>query len=91
MNSHSPLRQSTVPLLLPTKLYPACAEGAPLLERSALLERLLEARGQRLILLSAPAGFGKSAVLSQLRKRLQAQGVRVAWLSCDESDSEPAR
>ncbi|WP_276486677.1 helix-turn-helix transcriptional regulator [Ectopseudomonas mendocina] len=91
MNSHSPLRQSTVPLLLPTKLYPAYAEGAPLLERSALLERLLEARGQRLILLSAPAGFGKSAVLSQLRKRLQAQGVRVAWLSCDESDSEPAR
>ena len=66
-------------------------EGAPLLERVALLERLLDASEQRLIVLSAPAGFGKSTVLSQLRSRLQGQGTRVAWLSCDESDSEPAR
>ncbi|WP_457977213.1 LuxR C-terminal-related transcriptional regulator [Ectopseudomonas composti] len=90
MNSQNPICQAAVPLLR-TKLYPAHAEGAPLLERSALIERLLEAREQRLIVLSAPAGFGKSTVLSQLRRRLQEQGARVAWLSCDESDSEPAR
>lgn len=90
MNSHNPSCPAAAPLLR-TKLYPAHAEGAPLLERSALLERLLEAREQRLIILSAPAGFGKSTVLSQLRTRLQEQGARVAWLSCDESDGEPAR
>lgn len=90
MNSQNPTCQAAAPLLR-TKLYPAHAEGAPLLERSALIERLLEAREQRLMVLSAPAGFGKSTVLSQLRSRLQAQGARVAWLSCDESDSEPAR
>ena len=90
MNSHNPVCQVSVPLLR-TKLYPVHAEGALLLERSALLERLLEAREQRLIVLSAPAGFGKSTVLSQLRGRLQQNGARVAWLSCDESDSEPAR
>lgn len=90
MNSQNPSCQSAVPLLR-TKLYPAHAEGAPLLERAALLERLLDASEQRLIVLSAPAGFGKSTVLSQLRSRLQGQGTRVAWLSCDESDSEPAR
>lgn len=77
--------------LLRTKLYPAHGEGAPLLERSALLERLLAAREQSLLILSAPAGFGKSTVLSQLRRRLQAHGARVAWLSCDEADSEPPR
>lgn len=90
MNSQNPSCQSAAPLLR-TKLYPAHAEGAPLLERVALLERLLDASEQRLIVLSAPAGFGKSTVLSQLRSRLQGQGTRVAWLSCDESDSEPAR
>jgi len=90
MNSQNPSCQSAAPLLR-TKLYPAHAEGAPLLERAALLERLLDASEQRLIVLSAPAGFGKSTVLSQLRSRLQGQGTRVAWLSCDESDSEPAR
>ncbi|MGQ7957592.1 LuxR C-terminal-related transcriptional regulator [Pseudomonas sp. SP16.1] len=77
--------------LLRTKLYPAHGQGAPLLERSALLARLLAAREQRLLILSAPAGFGKSTVLSQLRRCLQEQGARVAWLSCDEADSEPQR
>lgn len=90
MNSQNLSCQAAAPLLL-TKLYPAHAEGAPQLERVALLERLLDASEQRLIVLSAPAGFGKSTVLSQLRSRLQGQGTRVAWLSCDESDSEPAR
>ena len=90
MNSQNLSCQAAAPLLL-TKLYPAHAEDAPQLERVALLERLLDASEQRLIVLSAPAGFGKSTVLSQLRSRLQGQGTRVAWLSCDESDSEPAR
>jgi|GEM_PF-499829 len=77
--------------LLPTKLYPTDTTDRPLLPRQALLDRLFAARKQRLILLSAPAGFGKSTVLSQFRQRLKADGARVAWLSCDESDSEPQR
>lgn len=90
MINQTPSCPSPIPLLR-TKLYPAHGEGAPLLERSALLERLQAAREQRLIVLSAPAGFGKSTVLSQWRRRLQEQGARVAWLSCDEADSEPPR
>lgn len=77
--------------LLRTKLYPPHAEGARLLEREALLERLMAARDQRLLVLSAPAGFGKSTVLSQLRQRLQAEQAQVSWFSCDEVDSEPPR
>lgn len=77
--------------LLRTKLFPADVGAPTLLPRSALIERLLAARTQRLVVLSAPAGFGKSTVLSLLRQHLQRQGARVAWLSCDEADSEPPR
>ena len=90
MNSQSSPRQGTLPLLR-TKLFPADSAGRPMLARSALLDRLFDARQQRLILLSAPAGFGKSTVLSQFRLRLLESGARVAWLSCDEADSEPQR
>jgi len=89
------MNESLTPLfslpLLRTKLFPADAGGRPLLAREALIERLFAVREQRLIILSAPAGFGKSTVLSQYRLRLLAAGERVAWLSCDESDSEPQR
>ncbi|AYC32692.1 LuxR family transcriptional regulator [Pseudomonas cavernae] len=77
--------------LLRTKLFPASVTGRAQLPRTALLERLFAAREQRLLLLSAPAGFGKSTLLGQYRQRLLASGAQVAWLSCDESDSEPQR
>ncbi|WP_296221011.1 helix-turn-helix transcriptional regulator [Pseudomonas sp. UBA2684] len=90
MTSQTLPRLRCMPLLR-TKLFPAEVAGRPLLARAALIERLFSAREQRLILLSAPAGFGKSTVLSQFRLRLQAAGASVAWLSCDEADSEPQR
>ncbi len=77
--------------LLRTKLFPADAGGRPLLPRRALIERLHGARERRVLVLSAPAGFGKSTVLSLFRQRLQGEGAHVAWLSCDEADSEPQR
>lgn len=81
---------STIPLLQ-TKLFPPGAGGLPLLPRQALIDRLYEARARRAMVLSAPAGFGKSTILCQLRLRLLEQGAAVAWLSCDETDSEPQR
>ena len=90
MNQPLSPAQPTPPLLR-TKLFPADADDPALLERRLLIERLLAARQERLVLLSAPAGFGKSTVLSLYRQRLQQEGARVAWLSCDESDSEPQR
>ncbi|WP_430472487.1 LuxR C-terminal-related transcriptional regulator [Zestomonas insulae] len=77
--------------LLRTKLFPAPFGSRPQLLRSALIERLYAGREQRLVILSAPAGCGKSTLLSQYRQRLLEGGARVAWLSCDESDSEPSR
>jgi len=77
--------------LLPTKLYPPDLSGRAMLVRGALIERLFEQRDKRLLILSAPAGFGKSTVLYQFGQRLQQTGARLAWLSCDESDSQPQR
>jgi LuxR family maltose regulon positive regulatory protein len=90
MNTEPSSQQRCAPLLR-TKLFPAAAGGRPQLVREALIERLFAARQQRLLILSAPAGFGKSTVLAQFRERLQGSGARVAWLSCDEADSEPQR
>ena len=40
------------------------------------------------MLLVAPSGFGKTSLLAQWATTTQAQ---VAWLSCEESDGEPAQ
>jgi len=63
--------------------------------RPHLIERLNEGRGRgrALTLVSAPAGFGKSTLLSawiDQSVRLDPK-LRVAWLSLDEGDNEPSR
>lgn len=63
--------------------------------RPGLIERLNEnqGRGRALILVSAPAGFGKSTLLSAWIDQLARQDpkLRVAWLSLDEGDNDPYR
>jgi ATP/maltotriose-dependent transcriptional regulator MalT len=45
--------------------------------------------GARLTLVVAPAGFGKTTLLGEIRGTLEARGFRTAWLNCDERDREP--
>ncbi|KWT82907.1 ATP-dependent transcriptional activator MalT [Variovorax sp. WDL1] len=57
-----------------------------LIERSELEQRLGDAlANQRLVLLVAPAGYGKTAALSRQLQRLPA-GRALAWLTTDEDD-----
>jgi LuxR family maltose regulon positive regulatory protein len=57
-----------------------------LVRRHRLLEPVLAGLEGRLLLVSAPAGFGKTTLLSEA----VAGGSRpVAWLSLDESDNDP--
>ncbi len=52
-------------------------------ELEARLDRALQQ--QRLLLLTAPAGFGKTAALTRQITRLPA-GSALAWISCDDDD-----
>jgi LuxR family maltose regulon positive regulatory protein len=53
---------------------------------------------RKLTLISAPAGFGKTTLLSEWADNLRLEAAKesqiekhVAWLSLDESDNDPAR
>jgi LuxR family transcriptional regulator, maltose regulon positive regulatory protein len=56
-------------------------------QRTHLINRLNEDLNHKLILISAPAGFGKTTILSEWISRSE---IPVAWISLDKSDSKPA-
>ncbi|MHB1134798.1 MAG: LuxR C-terminal-related transcriptional regulator [Chloroflexota bacterium] len=73
--------------VLSTKLYaPALRPDA--VARPRLVARLRVGRRARLVLLSAPAGFGKTTLLGEW---LAAEQLPAAWLSLDPADNDPAR
>jgi LuxR family maltose regulon positive regulatory protein len=95
--------------LLQTKLYIPRIRPE-LVSRPRLFERLngglprqsgfRESSGfaRKLTLVSAPAGFGKTTLVSEWVDRLRLDGAkekqienRIAWLSLDESDNDPTR
>ena len=61
-----------------------------LVSRPRLLERLQEGLGYDLVLVSAPAGFGKTTLVSEWASQ-DRPGVRTCWVSLDEDDSDPVR
>jgi LuxR family maltose regulon positive regulatory protein len=74
--------------LLLTKLSVPSARPS-LVPRPRLSERLDEGLGCKLTLVSAPAGYGKSTLLSAWIGELSDDGR--AWLSLDAADNDPAR
>jgi len=73
--------------LLATKLHmPPIRPN--LVSRPRLLEFLAQSFEHRLILLSAPAGFGKTTLLSEW---LATQPCPAGWLSLDRGDNDPVR
>ena len=70
--------------LLRTKLYrPSVTRN--LVERNRLIDRLNRGLDHRLILVSAPAGFGKTTLVSSW---LQACPLPSVWLGLDQHDSD---
>ena len=60
------------------------------IDRANLLEYLGQYSDFDLVLVSAPAGFGKTTILSQWAHQLSSNS-RVAWLSLDLNDDAPER
>ena len=73
-------------VVLETKLTPPPirAEYVP---RAELVERLRDGAERALTVVAAPPGFGKTTLLAAWL----AEADRVAWLSLDEDDDDPAR
>jgi LuxR family maltose regulon positive regulatory protein len=82
------------------RTMPTTAEGpsrfsppkAPqtLIERARLIDRI-ESSNAPLTLICAPAGFGKTTLMQQLRQRYQARDVATVWLRLDRADNELGR
>ncbi len=73
--------------ILTTKLYIPPPRPKAVL-RPRLIERLNEGLHRKLTLISAPAGFGKTTLVSEW---VVDCGRKVAWLSLDEGDNDITR
>ena len=71
--------------LLPTKLFIPVLEPG-LVERSRILDLLDSGEGAGLVLVSAPAGSGKTTLVSNWIHR---SGTPVCWVSLDPGDDDP--
>ncbi len=75
--------------LLATKLFiPPRRPRDSVVDRSRLTDRLKALNDQRLTLISAPAGFGKTTLVSEW---IPHSDYCVSWLSLDADDNDPVR
>ena len=72
--------------LVESKLHPPSAR-AGIVPRTMLVKRRLGSQTAPIICAVAPAGYGKTTVLAQWAKH---KGRRVAWVSVDRRDNDPA-
>jgi LuxR family maltose regulon positive regulatory protein len=72
--------------MLLTKLHIPPA-GNNIVHRSELYEKLNAGLSRKLILISAPAGFGKTTVVSDW---IDQNKIPTAWFSLDKGDNDPA-
>ncbi len=74
--------------LLETKLYvPKLRRG--IVARPRLLVRLGRGAESKVTLISAPAGFGKSTLVTEWLAAAPTGGLSAAWLSLDQADNQP--
>ena len=83
-------RDSALHELIHTKVAPPLWMGTQI-ARGPLLDRLDEALNRRLTVIHAPAGYGKTSLLSQWRRRFDQTEVRVAWLTLERDESDLKR
>ena len=74
--------------LLRSKVSPS-KQRVDLLERRSHVLKLHQSLEATLSLIQAPAGYGKSTILSNWRDLLIEEGIRVCWLSLGKQDNDP--
>ena len=61
------------------------------LPRPQVCDHIFAAGGARVVLIAAPAGFGKTTVMRQVLERCKSGGLAHAWLTVDSGDNDPLR
>jgi LuxR family transcriptional regulator, maltose regulon positive regulatory protein len=79
--------------LLATKFYtPVTSQFViPRPRLTDLLNGSIQRESTKLVLVSAPAGFGKTTLLATWLKSLPKNRPPIAWVSLDEEDNDPIR
>ncbi|PXW34000.1 UNVERIFIED_CONTAM: non-specific serine/threonine protein kinase/serine/threonine-protein kinase PknK [Williamsia faeni] len=81
---------TTSPPIPSTKFRPPLRPRAQV-ARVRLMDILRAGKWRRLVLIHAPAGYGKTTVATQWAEELFNTGVPVAWLTVDDDDNDPDR
>src|SRR5690625_3994561 len=74
-------------MIIETKLHIPETTGH-LINRSHLFKRLDQNLHKKMTLIVAPAGYGKSTLLSEWTKTLH---INTSWVSLDINDNDPVR
>ncbi|MBI3523901.1 MAG: hypothetical protein HY066_05130 [Betaproteobacteria bacterium] len=78
------------PSVLETKLFPP-RHSRHVIARLCFDRFPEELARHRVIVIRAPAGFGKTVMAVQFAARLEASGVKLGWVSLDAHDNDPSR
>jgi serine/threonine-protein kinase/serine/threonine-protein kinase PknK len=82
----SSIRRAHHPPSAPTRFRPPTF-NRPTVPRQRILDRLGSGRRPKLVLIHAPAGYGKSTLAAQWGEALTRQGLKGAWLAIDSDDN----
>lgn len=77
-------------VLMTSKLNPPTSRTAQV-PRQRLNEKVLAASAARLVLVRAPAGFGKTTAMTQCMALMEANEIETAWLTLDDADNDVSR
>jgi ATP/maltotriose-dependent transcriptional regulator MalT len=80
------ISRTHTPPSAPTRFRPPTF-NRPTVPRQRILDRLGSERRPKLVLIHAPAGYGKSTLAAQWGEILTRQGLKGAWLAIDSDDN----
>jgi LuxR family maltose regulon positive regulatory protein len=75
---------------LSSKLNPPTTTPAQV-PRDVICERVRNAQSVKLVLVRAPAGFGKTTAMVQCRSLLEEMQIETAWMTLDAADNDASR
>lgn len=59
--------------------------------RTELIDLILEVHAEPVVIIQAPAGYGKSTLMQQVQTASSARGILTGWLTLDESNNDVTR